>query len=283
MQHPVFLFCDLDGTVAPYGDVQTSPGALEAFHRLAQRPEVRLAYVTGRAPQESREVILAHKLPTPRYLSTDTGATVEVWNEGEFVLMPEWWEVMRRDWKQVVPADIFAALSQIDGLVPQEEPYQNRYKVCFYADFAADGAQLKNKVQLALLPLGIRAQVLWSRDEHRQVGYVDVVPTSASKWTVIQWLLTRENVPLDHAVFAGDSGNDLTALASGLRAIMPRNGKPDIHREALRLLEKKQRGLSDRLYLAKGGFLGFDGHVLGGVLEGVCRHFPHTRPWMSEA
>lgn len=282
MKSPLFLFCDLDGTVAPYGSNQGSPEAYAVFHKLVHRPEVVLAYVTGRAPAESREVIARHGLPIPRYLSTDTGACVEMWQENDFVLMPRWWEVMERDWPGVSAARIFEVLSAVAGLVPQEERYQNRYKVCFYADYHADGQTLVNRVQSALLPLRIRAQVLWSRDEHRQVGYVDVVPSSASKWSVVKWLLSQENMAPEQALFAGDSGNDLSVLASGLRVVMPRNGKEEVRKEACRLLEKKERGLSRQLYQAKGGFLGFDGHVLGGVLEGLCMHFPHTRDWMTE-
>lgn len=280
MKKRLFLFCDLDGTLAPYGPIQGSPEAKDAFHRLANRPEVLLAYVTGRAPREARDVIAEHRLPMPHYLSTDTGATIEFWTGDAFSLLTEWWSVMQRDWCATMPADIFATLSGVAGLTPQEEQYQNRFKVCYYTDYCADGPALVNRVQCALLPLRIRAQVLWSRDDHRKVGYVDVVPTTASKWAVVQWLLNREDVSPEQALFAGDSVNDLSALSSGLRAVMPRNGKDEVHREACRILERKERGLSKRLYKAQGGFLGFDGHVLGGVLEGVCRHFPQTREWM---
>jgi len=280
MKSRLFLFCDLDGTVAPYGSAQGSPEASAAFHRLADRPEVLLAYLTGRAPSEAKNVISYHGLPMPRYLSTDTGATIEKVETEHFLLMPEWWEVMRRDWRDVEPAAIVAKLAGITGLRAQEEQYQNRFKVCFYTDYHADGQTLVNRVQSALLPLRIRAQVLWSRDEHRQVGFIDVVPTTASKLSVVQWLLAREGISRENAVFAGDAGNDLTVLSSGLKAVMPRNGKDEVHAEACRLLERRQRGLSRQLYRARGGFLGFDGQVLGGVLEGVCMHFPHTREWM---
>lgn len=276
----LFLLCDLDGTLAPYGGCHGSPEALAYFRRLLERPELRLAYVTGRTPQEAREVITAHALPTPHYLATDVGSTIERPSTEGYDLVSQWWDTIGRDWLNVSPEKIMAQLAHIPGLIPQESRYQNRYKVCFYADYDAAGDVLINKVQSSLLGLRIRSQVLWSRDKLRNTGYLDILPLGAGKLGAVRWLVSQEQIPEDRVVFAGDAGNDFPVLASGIRAVMPRNGELEILKKAHAHLEKKERGLSRRLYHAKGGFLGMDGDILGGVLEGISMHFPQTREWM---
>lgn len=282
VDHRIFLLCDLDGTLAPYGEHRGSPEAPDFFSRLLARPEVRLAYVTGRTPFEAKEVIARHSLPKPHYLATDVGSTIERPTVDGYELVQPWWDTIGRDWPGVSAAQIIAHLASIPGLVPQEEEYQNKYKACFYADYDAPGDMLVNKVQSALLHLRIRSQVLWSRDSHRRTGFLDILPIGAGKLGAVRWLVNQERIPEDRVVFAGDAGNDFPVLSSGYRAVMPRNGEEDVLKKAHAHLEKKERGLSKRLYQAKGGFLGMDGNVMGGVLEGLYMHFPHTREWMLQ-
>lgn len=280
--HRIFLLCDLDGTIAPYGDHHGSPQAHGYFLRLLSRPELRLAYVTGRTPAEARMVMEQHVLPRPHYLATDVGSTIERPQADGFELVQTWWDAIGRDWNGVTPQQIFKQLAGVPGLVPQEEQFQNRYKVCFYADYDAAGDMLVNKVQNALLGLRIRSQVLWSRDAVRGTAFLDILPVGAGKLGAVRWLMAQERISEDRVVFAGDASNDFPVLASGLRAVMPRNGDTEVCARAQQHLEKKERGLSRRLYQARGGFLGMDGHVLGGVLEGISNHFPQTREWMLE-
>ena len=279
----LFLFCDIDGTMTPYGGPQGSPEAYPAFRRLASRLEVVLAYVTGRSPAEARELIRKFDLPVPDYLASDVGSTIERRKDSDFELMQNWWDTIARDWNGVTTQQIQECLEGIPGLRLQEESYQNRCKVSYYTDFNVASNVLVNRVQATLLKLRIRSQVLWSSDDHRMVGDLDVMPLGAGKLGAVKWLLSQTGISSENAIYAGDASNDLSVLASGLRSVMPRNGHEQVRKDALALLEKKERGLSGRLYIAKGGFLGFDGHVLGGVLEGIFMHFPHTREWMLEA
>jgi HAD superfamily hydrolase (TIGR01484 family) len=275
-----FLFFDLDGTLAPYGEFAGSPEAYPVFHRLLARPEIITAYVTGRDLQGAKRVIAEHGLPLPNYLAAADGAIIEKVSEGQFILQQGWWDVLGRDWSAVSCDAIVDSLSRVSGLVPQEPQFQSRYRACFYTDYQAEGSVMVNRVQSAMLGLRLRCQVLHSRDDHRQVGYLDVMPLGSGKLGAVRWLISQTGVSLDQAIFAGDAGNDLPALSSGIRAVMPRNGQEQVHKEAHAALEKKERGLSKRIYKAKGGFLGFDGDVLGGVLEGLSMHFPHMREWM---
>ncbi|HSQ42885.1 MAG TPA: HAD-IIB family hydrolase [Fibrobacteraceae bacterium] len=277
----LFLFCDLDGTLTPYGEPEGTPGAYPMFRRLAQHPEIVLAYVTGRTLPSAKEVITRHGLPLPHYLVGDVGATMEQQENGQFVPMPAWSEVIARDWPSVTGADIITFLQKLPEIRPQEPDFQNRHKACFYTAYDADGSMLVNRVRTELLPLRIRSQVEWSRDDLRQVGYLDILPLGAGKLGAVRWLLSQAGISEEQALFAGDSGNDLPVFTSGLRCVMPRNGQESVRREAFAALEKRERGLSRRFYQSQGGFLGCDGYVLGGTLEGIAAHFPQTREWMS--
>jgi hypothetical protein len=81
------------------------------------------------------------------------------------------------------------------------------------------------------------------------------------------------------SVFAGDSGNDLPALTSGLNAVLVRNARDDVRDEALDALRKS--GQAHRLYIAQGGYHGMNGHYAAGVLEGVHHFYPHIDAWLS--
>ena len=82
-----------------------------------------------------------------------------------------------------------------------------------------------------------------------------------------------------HTVFAGDSGNDLTALTSGLKAILVRNAATEVKTEAQQRVTAT--GYPERLYLAKGGFMGMNGNYAAGGLEGLVHFFPESVTWLE--
>ena len=84
-----------------------------------------------------------------------------------------------------------------------------------------------------------------------------------------------------NTVFAGDSGNDLDVLVSGLQAILVNNAAEDVRQTAIHRLTED--GHSDWLYLARGGFAGMNGNYAAGVLEGLVHFFPATAEWINSA
>ena len=83
----------------------------------------------------------------------------------------------------------------------------------------------------------------------------------------------------ENTVFAGDSGNDLPALTSGLQAVLVHNARREVREEALRSVREK--GISERLYLALGDFLDMNGNYAAGVLEGLAHFQPDTLCWLK--
>ena len=82
-------------------------------------------------------------------------------------------------------------------------------------------------------------------------------------------------------VFAGDSGNDLDALTSGLQAILVKNSAPEVQKTARQELE--EQGRTGCLYIAEGGLKGMNGNYAAGVLEGLVHFFPETVEWLQHA
>ena len=90
--------------------------------------------------------------------------------------------------------------------------------------------------------------------------------------------MNEKKVEESDAVFAGDSGNDLDVLVSGLQSVLVKNAAEDVRRTACHRLAEK--GFSDRLYLAKGSFKGMNGNYAAGVLEGLAHFFPEIADWI---
>ena len=91
--------------------------------------------------------------------------------------------------------------------------------------------------------------------------------------------MERKGYDESRVVFAGDSGNDLPALTSGLQAVLVANANEEVRQEAVR--EVTALGISAKLYLAQGDFLGMNGNYSAGVLEGLAHFLPETREWMT--
>ncbi len=90
--------------------------------------------------------------------------------------------------------------------------------------------------------------------------------------------MKQEQVAEKNAVFAGDSGNDLDALTSGLQAILVKNSAADVRKAAFEELAKK--GINDCLYIAEGGLQSMNGNYAAGVLEGLVHFFPEVAAWI---
>ena len=82
-------------------------------------------------------------------------------------------------------------------------------------------------------------------------------------------------------VFAGDSGNDLDALTSGLQAILVKNAMAEVRKEAVNKMSHKD--MLNRLYLPEGNFWGLNGNYAAGVMEGLVHFVPETRELIAAA
>jgi sucrose-6-phosphatase len=284
----ILLCSDLDRTLIPNGEQAESPQARELFALLAARQEIRLAYVSGRHAQLIKEAIVEYALPEPDYVIGDVGTTLyriepePLRKQGgkQWQLNKKWQQEIGRDWHDCNRGDVVGLVAGIDGmnLRLQEEAKQNDYKVSYYTDLDLDIKSVLDQVAVLFSERGINSTVIWSRDDAAQCGLLDILPRRANKQQAMRFLMQEEKIAETNAVFAGDSGNDLDALTSGLQAILVRNSAADVRKIALEDLAEK--GRTDCLYIARGGLHGMNGNYAAGVLEGLVHFFPETADWL---
>ncbi len=278
---PDLLLCsDLDRTILPNGPQPESPRARPLLRRLAARSGFGLAYVSGRSEGLLKAAIDEYRIPVPDYAIGDVGTTIYEPHR-DWAPWEDWAEEIGGDWKGKTRKDLADLFSDLSALRLQEPEKQNTFKLSYYADAGADAKALKGKMAERLTAEGVRASLIWSVDEGENVGLLDVLPERATKVHAIRFLMKKKGFSEERTVFAGDSGNDLPALTSGLQAVLVANARNDVRREARSAMAEK--GMDSRLYLARGGFLGMNGNYGAGVLEGLAHFLPETAAWMATA
>lgn len=277
---PNILLCsDLDRTLLPNGPQAESPQARPRLRHLLQRREITLVYVSGRHKALIQSAIEKYDLPSPDYAIGDVGTTIYEIADGKWQVWEDWSGEIGRDWQGMDQADLAKLFTDVKALRLQEPGKQNQFKLSYYAPPELDREALLPQLEQRLTARGIEASLIWSVDETARTGLLDILPKRANKLHAIQFLRKRRQFPENHTVFAGDSGNDLEVLTSGLQAILVRNAQEEVRQEALRRLPPEYR---QQLYLARGSFMGLNGYYSAGVLEGLAHFFPATRAWMEE-
>lgn len=280
MASRILLCADLDRTILPNGPQEESPIARPLLKALAERPELTLAYVSGRNEKLQKEAIEAYGLPVPDFAIGDVGTTIYETGGQRWKPWAEWTAEIAEDWRGFDGEDLAGLFKDFQALRLQEPEKQGLFKLSYYAPADIGRAELISEMRRRLGGRGVRASLIWSVDEAAGVGLLDILPEGATKLHAIRFLMEKKGFSEAGTVFAGDSGNDLPALASGLNAVLVRNAAEDVRDEAAALAES--RGVRDKLYLARGGFLGMNGYYTAGVLEGLAHFLPEAREWMEE-
>lgn len=271
-----YLLCtDLDRTLIPNGAQPESPGARTLFRRLVEREDVRLAYVSGRHRALIRQAIAEYDLPQPDFAITDVGTSIYRVTQGEWQHWPAWDEAIAADWHGCGWDELARLLGVFADLRLQEASKQARHKLSFYADPAAGTELLLTQVRQCLVQQGVRARLVWSVDEAAQVGLLDVLPASAGKLQAIEFLMRHAGYGGPDTLFAGDSGNDLDVLASGLQAVLVANASPELKQQVAHVHKSS-------LFVAQGGLLGMNGNYSAGILEGAAYFWPGIGAWLLE-
>jgi len=277
----VLLCSDLDRTLLPNGMQTESPQARPLLRTLAARPELTLAYVSGRNLDLLLAAIRDYELPIPDYAIGDVGTTIYEIHGNEWHPWQAWADEIAPDWAGNTRDGLAELFMDLSALTLQETEKQNTFKLSYYAPPDTEHVSLLKEMQRQLEACGVRASLIWSVDEEKDTGLLDVLPECATKYHAIRFLMKQKAFDEGDTVFAGDSGNDLPALTSGLQAVLVHNARVDVREEALSAL--KDRGMSKCLYLAQGDFLGMNGNYAGGVLEGLTHFVPEARAWLTVA
>jgi sucrose-6-phosphatase len=272
---PLLLCTDLDRTLIPNGAQDESPQARHRFASLAGHPDVTLAYVTGRHLALIQQAIHDFALPTPNFAIADVGATIYQVVGAEWQRWSVWDAHIAPDWGHASHADLRRLLRDIRMLTLQEPAKQAPHKLSFYAPAQTDARDVVAQIQTIFSSEDIRANLIWSIDEATQQGLLDILPAHANKRHAIEFLMAALGFNSERTVFAGDSGNDLDVLLSGIPSVLVANADADTKARAT-------AAQNNTLYLARGNFLGMNGNYSAGTLEGIAHYHPDVAVWLHQ-
>lgn len=278
MSQRILLCSDLDRTLLPNGLQPESPQARPLLRRLAEHPDVILAYVSGRHLALIESAISEYDLPLPAFAVGDVGTSIYRSVDGDWRLWDQWAQHIAADWSGRYAADLVALFDDIESIALQEPKKQGRFKLSYYAAASLDHAALLADMQTRLEAQALRSSLVWSVDETSMTGLLDVLPASATKLGAVRFLMAEMDIDERHILFAGDSGNDLPVLTSGLPAVLVANATAEVRTEALRHAPD-----TGSLYCARGDYLAMNGNYTAGVLEGLVHFHPQLAPWLMDA
>jgi HAD superfamily hydrolase (TIGR01484 family) len=276
----ILICTDLDRTLLPNGRQPESSGARACFTRLVSRPEVTLAYVSGRHRELVEDAIREYELPLPDWVIGDVGTTIYQVRSGDWLHWHKWEQDIAGDWRELTAIDLRPLFSDLTSLRLQEESKQNSYKLSYYLPIHSDIDALRREMSRRLNVLKVASSLIYSVDEAASTGLLDVLPACATKLHAVQFLMQHLGFNYANTVFAGDSGNDLPILASAIQSVLVANADSDIIEQAI--TQARQQETMAAFYLAQGGFLGMNGNYSAGILEGVAHYLPDTQHWMEE-
>jgi len=280
MSVQLLLCTDLDRTLLPNGPQTESPGARDRFTALVNRPEVSLAYVSGRHGEMVRDAIAEYGLPLPDFVIGDVGTTMyRIAPDGRWRPLQAWEREVERDWAGLSHSELHTLLRNLTDLRPQEPAKQNRCKLSYYVPQDCRREALEAAIRTRLESAGVKVNLIWSVDDLENIGLLDILPARASKMHAVRALMSLQGFDCSDTVFCGDSGNDIEVLASPIPAVLVANARDDIRETVRRLAEEMGNG--SRLYCSHGGFMGMNGNYSAGILEGVAHFHPQTRDWMA--
>tara|TARA_R110002050_G_scaffold269917_2_gene412721 strand:- start:266338 stop:267180 length:843 start_codon:yes stop_codon:yes gene_type:complete len=280
MNLPKLLLCtDMDRTVIPNGFQPEHPDARKRFKQFCANASVTLVYVTGRHIDLVKHAIHNYALPEPNYVISDVGTKIYQMANEQWSEMTEWATEIEKDWKGYNTVDIKQFFSPISELILQESSKQNTHKLSYYLHLYIDHEDIIRRMEKILANIDIDVSIIWSLDEPKNTGLIDLLPRHATKLHAIEFLQQKLEYSLEHLIFAGDSGNDLPVLASPINAVLVDNASSEIKVEARQLA--LANGHADTLYIANNSDLGMNGNYSAGVLQGVWHYAPAFRDMLK--
>lgn len=281
IRRPV-LATDLDGTLIPSLALETTQRdreALSQLHEAIQQEWIDLIFVTGRFVASILEAIEEYQLPSPDWIIGDVGSSIyraidRAQSQNTQALVQKnhtsarYEQVMlyRQHLDSICAATELAAVHrQFARELPlerQEEENQGPHKLSYYCDAGELDAiveRMERRIEQEQQPLSI----VHSVDPEDGLGLIDVMPRGVNKAYALQWWSDHIGHDQTRMVYAGDSGNDLAALTSGVRGIVVGNASDDLRRK----LNRHAKPLIDQglIYFSQNGYT-------SGVVEGVRHH-----------
>lgn len=280
----LLLCTDMDRTVIPNGVESEDGQARRRFRAFCQQSstdthELTLVYVTGRHEALVRDAVKNFRLPSPAYVISDVGSKIYQVMDTEWIAHRGWEKKIGPDWNGLSREHLQHLLGDIRELKRQEISRQNTYKLSYFLPLFCNREEVLQQVEEKLQAEGVAANLIYSIDEPRHIGLLDILPRSASKLHAILFLQNELGFTTEEVLFAGDSGNDLAVLSSSIPSVLVANASEAIKEEARALA--RQNGFPEALYIAEPGTLGMNGNYSAGVLAGVWHYTPAFRQLLA--
>ncbi len=230
------ILADIDNTLT--GD----DGAMQEFFQLiADAPmHVGFGLATGRRHEDVVRMMQELNIPPPEVLITSAGT--EIYYGNNSTMDKSWQKHINFRWE---PDRIREMLDGLEGFSLQAENEQSAYKISYQIDPAVSPSV--RAIKRILRENGLQAKVVLSHGM-----FLDVIPTRAGSGVGVRHLAYKWNLPLEHILVAGDSGNDEGMLSVNALGVVVGNYQPEM--EKLRKLP--------RIYFA-------EGHHAAGLMEGI--------------
>ena len=226
------LASDLDGTLLPNTNKRAPPGCLQRTRELLQAAKAAgclVVYVSG------RHLSLAHggqstfRLVEPDYWVCNVGTEIYLAN-GD--LVTTWRDLLGPPLKRQEMLDSLCAIPWVSA---QERAKQGPHKVSLYYSGRLECGLREHLLQRARM-YRRDVRLIASVEEGSGRVLLDFIPEVAGKGPALHYLAKHCNMGLDQVFYAGDSGNDLDALASGVCGTLVGNA-PNSVREELKALQ----------------------------------------------
>lgn len=275
----LLLCIDLDRTLIPNGPQPESSSARKMFTELALRDAVTLVYVTGRDKFLVLQAIKNYQLPQPDFVIADVGSTIYRIENMKWSHLEQWDNEISNDWNSKSNKELQKLLRKFKDIRLQEYSKQKQHKLSYYVPLYINHENLITEIKSCFETENIEANLIWSVDDAASIGLLDILPASANKKHAINFIMTKFNFSLDETIFAGDSGNDISVMASPIHSILVANATDNVKNAALE--QAYLNGETTSLYIAKGDFLGMNGNYSAGILEGVVHYIPEVKSWFE--
>jgi len=275
----LLLCTDLDRTLLPNGPQPESASVRALFNQLALRKEVTLVYVSGRDKLLVQQAIKNYQLPVPAFVIADVGSTIYQIKKNKWIHLEHWDDEISADWNGKSNKDLQNILKNFKDIRLQEYSKQKTHKLSYYVPLYTDYETLLNEIKSCFNNDNIKTNLVWSVDGAESMGLLDILPASANKKHAIEFLMDEFDFSLNETIFAGDSGNDISVMASPIHSVLVANATDKVKNLAVQQANINHEEAS--LYLAQGDFFGMNGNYCAGILEGVVHYMPAVKSWLG--
>jgi len=258
---PTHLVTDLDGTYLPLPDHPEHHVDLKVLTEKRSSEPFGLVFCTGRHFESVREVMDELSLANPDWIICDVGTSIYHLEQGHFKPYTPYRDHLTAKVGEQQRAFLVSVLEPVGNLTLQCEAHQGTFKISFECETQYTDS-LVNTIASLLEKKQFPYEVHGSIDPFLNCGLIDVLPKGVSKAYAVSWLSSHADFDANAVIYSGDSGNDLTALTAGFRAILVAN-----HSEGLDQQVEARLGDTAEHLLFKATKT-----ATSGVLEG-CRHF----------